>query len=374
VWSPSIPGQIVLTPGKPATGASDTTTSIRIRALPENRLFGTASEGEILIVLQITPEPRLQWQRLVSMTVQKAIDDRDQKLSEATAAPVLPSGAPGRLGGFAPGRGIAIAPVGPGGIGAMPAPWMPWGTGLHQYTVVRLKKGEKVAKAIKELKGTISADLLGESQQLIVAGDILKAGGKTFKGTKGGSFKILGVTKADSGQITIRFEMEQPAGVVPDNTTNFGPFPGVVPPVNVPPPGIRPLPPVKGPAPAAKPAIAPAAKPAPAGAPGGAAPAGAGAAVAGKIVIAPVVGGPAIAMPVYYGSTMGVTLRDEKDNVLPARVFINYKRVAGAAPTREYNLTYVPQKGHGTPTKMVFSGRKPVAVNIPFTLKDIKLP
>src|SRR5262249_38479832 len=153
--------------------------------------------------------------------------------------------------------------------------------------------------------------------------------------------------------------------------------PPVVPPGGiVPPPAIRPLPPVKGPAPAGKPAIAPAGKPAgaPAGAPGGAAPAGvAGAAVAGKVVIAPVVGGPAIAVP-YYGVTMGVTLRDEKDKVLPARVFLTYKRVAGAAATREYNLTYIPQKGHGTPTKMVFSGRRPVAVNIPFTLKDIKLP
>jgi hypothetical protein len=34
----------------------------------------------------------------------------------------------------------------------------------------------------------------------------------------------------------------------------------------------------------------------------------------------------------------------------------------------------MPQKGHGTPAKLVFTGRRIVAVNIPFSLKDVKLP
>jgi hypothetical protein len=35
---------------------------------------------------------------------------------------------------------------------------------------------------------------------------------------------------------------------------------------------------------------------------------------------------------------------------------------------------YQPVKGHGSVAKLVFTGRKTVAINLPFTLEDVKLP
>jgi hypothetical protein len=40
----------------------------------------------------------------------------------------------------------------------------------------------------------------------------------------------------------------------------------------------------------------------------------------------------------------------------------------------EWVIDYTPQKGHGTPSKVVFSGRRQVSVNVPFTLANVKLP
>jgi hypothetical protein len=75
---------------------------------------------------------------------------------------------------------------------------------------------------------------------------------------------------------------------------------------------------------------------------------------------------------IYVGTTQGVSLRDDKDKALPAQVTIDFQKARGG--NVEWVMVYTPQKGQGTPTKVVFSGRRTVTVNIPFTLKDVKLP
>src|SRR5262249_40976739 len=209
------PGQIYLKEGKPEKAPTDYTGAVRVRAMTDGKMFGPANNGEHLLGLQISPEPKIQWQQLVAINATKVVDDQDQKLAQA--------------------MNNAAAPVGPGGVVialpiARPVGWVGgFGGGfgnVHQYGVVRIKKGEKAAKSLKEVQGTITAQVLTPPQAYITADEILKAEGKTFKGSEGGSIKIVEVKKEENGTIKVRFEMEQPANIVPGNNAGIG-LPGV---------------------------------------------------------------------------------------------------------------------------------------------------
>jgi hypothetical protein len=290
-----------------------------------------------LLTLQISPEPKLQWQRLIDVRIQKAIDEKGRSLRE----PMGLSGGSASIGG-PPGM------VPPGAfIGAKVrgGPYYPHpNSNLHHYAPVRLSKGDAPGKMLKELTGMVTADVLSESQPLLVATDILKAKGKTFTGKQGGKFKINSVDARPGGQVIIQFEFEMPPGAIADN------FP-------VPQPVIQPVPPRRL-----------------GGARGGAVPAPAAkAALALKVMPGPGMGGPMVYYPMNY---FGISLRDDKGNVLPASVNQVWNRggIGLGGVNRDYQLVYNPQKDHGKVTSMVFSGRRNVTVSIPFTLKDVKLP
>src|SRR5262249_20649735 len=154
------------------------------------------------------------------------------------------------------------------------------GTVGSQYLPVRIKKGEKAAKALKELSGVISAQILTPAVAHITADKVLEANGKTFKGTEGGAIKVTGVDKTENGPVTIRFELEQPANVVPANKNG-----GVNGPIFLPGGGVQ---------------IQP----------------GQGAAqIQVQIKQGVIVQGNAT--PAFQGAFNGVTLQDDKGNVLP---------------------------------------------------------
>src|SRR5262249_17311804 len=78
-------GKINLMAGKRAKLPSDTSSSIRVRVAPpdiRNPFGAPASDKAISLMLQVAPEPRLRWQQLKSITIDKAIDDNDQKLTK----------------------------------------------------------------------------------------------------------------------------------------------------------------------------------------------------------------------------------------------------------------------------------------------------
>jgi hypothetical protein len=381
-WVQVQQGEIYLMPGKPAQKAVDTTTSVRIRPADQKMMpnFQQADKDHIFLTLEASPEPKVRWQRLVTVKIDKALDDKGQKLTavDATAGP-----GPGVFPG---GRGGGIQP----GVVIMPFPgiWSP--SGLYQYVPVKLKKGDKETKSLKELSGTISAVVLDSAEQMLVVDNVMKAAGKTVKGKKDGELKITKVEKAKDGNITIEFDMETPAGVVPETQVNI-PIPeGAIP--NR--PGVVPLPPVKG-KPVPAPAPAPGKKdtaPAPArNAPAAAAqakPAQAQPGVVGKP--GAVGGGIGIAVPpgggVMLPRTMnyainGLTLQDAKGKLLYATITFDFNKLKGRGgfgfpggkPQKmSYIATYRPLKGQpAEPTKLVFTGRRTLDVNIPFTLKNV---
>jgi hypothetical protein len=348
------PGQIILIDGKDKEKkeAADVTSAIRFKVATRSDMFGVAPTSEVLLALEITPEPKLQWQQTLAVRITKAIDDQGQELKETGVVDnaVIP-GPPGLLGGPAVRQNIRIA----------------W-DGLHQYAPIHLKKGEKTAKALKELSGTVTAQLLTAPQAVVTADNVLKNSGKTFKGADEGSIKVLDVSKGENGTVTIRFELEQPTNVLPANGGGWG-MPGGI--------QIQPLPA----APRAVPQGALNPLPAPAQPVVAQIQANGGVVVRqvqmqGQNAIGFAVAGPGGMMMPLAGSN-GIALLDDKNNPVPVLVQqqIGWRPVqAGQKNVQEHIFVFQLEKGQSEEMKLVFLGRKQTTIDIPFTLKDVPLP
>jgi len=339
--SPSgAPNQIVLKPGQPQSVPTDDTSRFRIRALEKTGVFTPLRSGELLFTLQIQPEPSLQCQNILSVKVESAVDNKGQKLSPPVGeTPASAEQFPGALLG--PGAvppALAFAPVNL------------FGNSLH-YAAVRLKEGGRGARTLKELKGTVTAQVLTPPEPVVTADNLLQAAGKTFKGTQGGALKILEVTRGEKDRLTVRLELDCPANVVTGNEQANGlQFQMAPQQARV----IR----RQGRVAVQKQVAQP-------GAPGqvqvqiqfqfqGAAQLGVG-------------------QSEVEGSLYGLALQDAQGKVLPSRVS-RHLRGSPNGVVREYRLTYQPQQGQGTPAKLVFSGQRSATIDIPFTLNDVPLP
>src|SRR5205085_7625029 len=104
----------------------------------------------------------------------------------------------------------------------------------------------------------LTAHVLTADRPYLTVEDVATAAGKTVKGA-GGSIKVLGVTKGDKDQLTVRFELDAPPGVQPAMNAAAGwgavPMPGPGGPL---PPAVAvPVAPPPPPAPAKRPALPP---------------------------------------------------------------------------------------------------------------------
>src|SRR5579883_2762581 len=221
---------------------------------------------------------------------------------------------------------------------------------FHEQVPVQLKKGAKEAKAFKELKGFITAQLLTEAQPMIVA-DKLKAG-EMVKGNEGGFIKIIDV-KSEEEETTIQLEFEQPPfdKVMPaqQNVQQFFPG-GNVAPIRVQAlPGAKVLPAPAPPAPPAQPGMQ------------------AQFAIRARGAATP-----------FVDSANGLSVLDDKGMTVPVRMQLTsrFQQQAGGVfkQTTVYTLTSRREKDKGQPAKIVYLGRKRVTVEIPFSLQDVPLP
>jgi len=355
------PGQITLLEGRPEAQPTDYFGAVRIRAVTNvAAILGNPEEGTLLLGLQVSHEPKITWQGLIGLKIDKAIDDNDQRLGEAMAA----NGPIGIGGGAFPGGGIGVA-----------RPLVARrGYGISQFVPVHLKKGEKASKSLKELSGTISAEVLAEPKTLITTDEVLKSAGKTFKGDDGGSIKIVSVDRDEDGQATVVFELERPVGFTAPPMNGGGVFGGA--------PGVPVAPPVPAPR---RIQILPN-QPQPPGAgiqaqAGQVQPAPPGQVIQIQIQVGGAVqvnggGAGATALAPFNGGTSGLKLVDDKGNtVAGSSIAIQYKaQPGGGRVAPEYVLT-VPLKKEQTETgKLIFAASKSVTVDIPFSLKDIVLP
>jgi hypothetical protein len=336
-------GQITLLDGQSKNLPTDDRTAVRIHVLPKSDLFGNAPEGEVILPLEVSPEPTLQWEGFQLIRITKAVDNRDQELAQ-----VIP-----QVEGVAAGR-AGVAPADADAIRRrmmmqrqmmMQMKMRRQGFGMtaialsHQASV-QLKKGDKEAKSLKELKGTITANLLTEAEPMIVAYNLKS--GASYKGKQGGFIKILDVKSADE-ETTVRLEFEQPPfdKVMPAQQNFMNVFQGG---------GVAPM----------RIQAAPAAgkMPVPLGA------------VQGQIAVK---GG----MP-FMGSFNGLSVLDDKGTMLPVQVQMEnrFQQQPGGAfkQTTTYTLSCRREKDRRQPAKVVYLGRKRVTVDVPFAFTDVPLP
>jgi hypothetical protein len=322
--------QIVLVDGKPAALPTCYSGAVRVQALSAAR---NPRAAESFLVLQVSPEPKLQWQSLVKVQVDRAVNDQGKEMQVAAEAnpaadPNTPVANVAAL--------VARPPVG-------------YGAGLHQQVPIRLKK-DGDAKMLKQLEGTITAQVWGDARALITVDDVLKAAGKTVKGKDGGSLKVIDASRAANGTIKVCVEMETPPGVQPAGGGVGGGVPGG--PVQILPIQIQPAPaPAPPPAPnglqfqQAQPAVQ----------------------VQAQIQIAPAPG-----IPAPIPGTLGLALVDDKGQRVQPTGFQQQVLRAANGVSVQYTLTFPPLKADAP--KLVFSASRSATLEIPFKLKDVPLP
>jgi hypothetical protein len=199
--------QIALADGKFEAFPTHWAGAARVRALPPKTqlLNATPRSGELLLGLSLGTEARLPLQRVVSLHIDKAMDDQGQKLESLVAGADLTLN--------------ANAPVFIGNINGMPQALM--GTSGQQVPV-RLKVANKASKLLKELSGVIAAEVRTPPEPLMTVDNILKAAGKTAKGPTGGSLTVHEVARQDDGQIKVRVELEPPTDPNTNGANIFG--------------------------------------------------------------------------------------------------------------------------------------------------------
>lgn len=181
---------INVTDGKPVAYPTHYNGSVRLRALPAS-FAGKCNvppqrEGEVLVILEVTAEPRLQGFFVKGEPrIDKALDDQGQALFPNPDGPLDPS---------------------------------QQSRGGTRYVPLRFKSEKAASTAIKELTGAITTQVLGERTELASLADPLKAAGKSFKVPNGGAVELVAIEKRGTDyQIKVRIEGEQVGGFVGGN-------------------------------------------------------------------------------------------------------------------------------------------------------------
>lgn len=305
-----VANQILLSDGKPQNLPTCYAGSVRIRALPPGNEVGGLQDGEVPVLLEVTAEPRLQLLNLVSVRIDKAIDDQGQSLLQQVAD-AQENALPGNvvINGNVAARVAFVARPGLGG-------------GAAQKTGVRLKKGEKPSRTLKELSGSITAQVQSAPEPLLTVENVLKAAGQTVKGPKSGFIKVIDATEdADKGQVRLRVQFQAPNNLAQ-----------------------------------------------------GAGPVGAGQVVQVQVQVQGAAQVQIQAVPRFIGFGGDFALIDAQGKELPLIGMTTDGRVAGNNAQIEHVLTFQAKKGQADGSKLVYRASRTINLNVPFTLKDVPLP
>ncbi|MBI3409182.1 MAG: hypothetical protein HY040_12615 [Planctomycetes bacterium] len=317
------PGQITLIPGTHKNDLVSYAGAVRVRVLPTPDVLKKQGDkaGQYIVIVDVAGELKLQSFNVTNnVTLEKAVDDQGQMLS-LTANMPMGNGEGG-------GNPVAPAPAAPGGfvilggLAGSPSPYA-----ANRQVVVRLKAGEKQAKALKELVGSVAATVQAPPEALITVDNVLKAAGTTTKGKTGGSLEVSSIDKMGEGEYKVQFKMETPAG-----NNAWGAMPGN---------GAIQFQAVQ---------------------------------IQGNIQIQQL-GGPGGRFGQAGNAPGTPELIDAKGNKyeianVPNRRF-NFNNGVG---TQEMTVVYRAANGAGEPDRLVVNGSRMVTITIPFAFRDVPLP
>jgi hypothetical protein len=180
---------------------------------------------------------------------------------------------------------------------------------------VRLRLGDRPAKSLRELRGTATVRVLTPPETLLTIDDVFQAGGRTFKGSDGAAIKLLEAGRLANGQYRVRLAVDG----LPRALVLRAAGPGILR-VN-----------------------------------------GAARLLAGQVAG----GGPAAAT----WSLQNAAGREFRYLGFETTLMANAGGVG-----QELRLTFEPDANLGNPVKLVQKGRRPVLLDVPFTLENVPLP
>jgi hypothetical protein len=180
-----------------------------------------------------------------------------------------------------------------------------------QRVPLRLTLGRKPSAAIKELSGVATIKLQTSTQTIATIDRILEAKDKAAKGSDGSFLKVIEVKQEGGGKLVIHIKVEQAQD---EDAGAFNPW------------GWR-----------------------------------------GGMVYRGMNGGENVDSSV---STGNLVLFDARGNLVR---LVSKEQVPDENGNEEYRFTYQVAKGQPEPSKFVLQGRRPVSIDVPFTLKDVPL-
>jgi hypothetical protein len=248
---------------------------------------------ELAVTLEAAPEPHLSWLGALSVHIDRAVDDAGQQLERAWT-PVDTSPAIQNAAILMRNRYPAATTATPQSLGVL------------------FKKGEKPSRLLKELSGSVLAQVQTEAEPIITVDKVLQAAGQTFRGGEGGSIKVIEAGKMTNGLAMLRVQLEVP----PEMTVAAMP---------------------------ARPRVLPAGARGAAGLP-------------------------------LQGGINGLHLFDDKGNAVQMFQMRAQAMATPGGLLWDYTLAYQPAAGVGEPAKLVLAGCRTVTINIPFRLTDVPLP
>jgi hypothetical protein len=295
---------LLLREGKPWALPTCQAGAVRVRVLPANvRPAGQqVIEGETQFSLEVRVEPHLQLQGVLALRVDRAADDEGQALTQ-------PAAAIAGAGPLANGVGAEVAVMWDG-LTPLPAEF-PVGAGL---AVVRLRLGERPARRLREVRGTLALRVQPAPEQLVTVDGILQAAGRTVRGGDGSALKVTDVRREEDGRVKLAVEVAPaPRDVI------LGGVPARI------------LLTTRG------------------------------ARGAQGLAVPPPVAVEQLALLDEQGR--GATLEGSTGPT-----------VNGSGKAWEFSLVYRTVPGAGEPSRLVYTGRRSVTLDVPFTLKDVPLP
>ena len=177
--------------------------AVRIQALPPelSSVQAPVKEDEFRIVLDITPEPKLAWRKVIDVRIDQAIDNRNEPVAAVADSSLATSDYELEL------RTRIM-------INGKSADQELIASSLRQYPV-RFKYGKDKPARLKVLKGTVAAQVNTAPEALVTIDSIFQSVGKTIQG-KDGLMVTLNQVEADrGGSVRVQMEVQTPA-----------PFPG----------------------------------------------------------------------------------------------------------------------------------------------------
>jgi hypothetical protein len=189
------PATVVLTDGLPPAPRPHVAGAVRLHPLPPE--FADRRAGEYNLKLEATAEPAMRWHEAVDVRITSAVDDQGQRLAQLPVEVLRPKPQPN------PNRGVVI-------INGQVVSGDERPRDSYPLVPIRLKAGEKPARALKELRGTVAALVHSAPAELVVVDDILKAAGREIRSARGGAVSVIDVKALDGGQVKLRVAVEAP--------------------------------------------------------------------------------------------------------------------------------------------------------------------